>query len=43
MITGDIKQTAKAIGYETGILNKNMNSDDRIFTGMEFQKSSEKE
>lgn len=42
MITGDIKETAKAIAEVTGILNtKNTNNDDRVFTGLEFQDASE--
>lgn len=36
MITGDIKETAMAIGSEIGIVAKE-HLDERAFTGLEFE------
>jgi magnesium-transporting ATPase (P-type) len=41
MITGDIKETARAIASDIGIIDKFQT--DRCFTGLEFFSFSEKE
>ncbi len=42
MITGDIKETAQAIGKEIGIISES-EFDTKSFTGKEFEKLSEEE
>lgn len=40
MITGDIKETAVAIGLEIGIINPE-HENERAFTGLEFENLNE--